>query len=73
MMGWSASARYKFSYPIKSEHLLTMKSTLLRVLRNRVAWVLITIALGALGVKLSPETQQAIIQLGPAVATEVDQ
>lgn len=50
-----------------------MKNTLLRVLRNRVAWVLIVIALGAAGIKLSPEAQQAVIQLGPVIATEADQ
>lgn len=47
-----------------------MKDTLLRVLRNKAAWVGIILVLGSLGIKLSPEAQQVIQLLGPEIATE---
>lgn len=47
--------------------------TLLRLLSNKAAWALIIALAGAAGIKLSPETQQAVIQLGPVIATEADQ
>lgn len=44
---------------------------LVRILRNRVAWVGIALLLGSIGVKLSPEAQQAIQAIGPAIADEL--
>lgn len=45
-------------------------NTLLRVLRNKAAWPLIIALAGAAGIKLTTEQQQAVIELGPAIATE---
>lgn len=45
-------------------------NTLLRLLRNKAAWALIIALAGAAGLKLTTEQEQAVIELGPAIATE---
>ena len=44
--------------------------TLLRRLRNNAAWALIIALAGAAGIKLTTEQERAVIELGPAIATE---
>ena len=47
-----------------------MKSTIIRLLKSKAGWALVIALAGAAGLKLTTEQQQAVIELGPAIATE---
>ena len=47
-----------------------MKSTIIRLLKSKAGWALVIALAGAAGIKLTAEQERAVIELGPAIATE---